>query len=263
MTDQSRLQDYSPAELAEALQVLTRIGVVMLQSGAASFRTKETMDRFAAALHIDQFDAFVTPTKIIGIINNPLGSYTRAMRIPLLGVNMSRVSALNTLSHQAKDISPDELTAWLDSVEAAGSNYPWVVVVGGVASACGSFALILGGGPLEFIAAAGGAACSQFVRMRLSLRLLNPYLITAVCATIASLVSYVLIRIMDAPEPRIGLISSVLLLVPGVPLVTALLDLLHLDLISGITRGVYAAILLINIAVGMLLVAVLTGFSIR
>ena len=58
------------------------------------------------------------------------------------------------------------------------------------------------------------------------------------------------------------LIASVLFLVPGVPLVTALLDLIHLDLISGITRGVYAIILLINIGVGMLLVLALTGFSI-
>src|SRR5688572_7059282 len=123
MTNQSSPREYSAVELTEVLQVLTRIGVIMLQSGAASFRTKETMDRFAAALHIDQFDAFVTPTKIIGIINSPLGSYTRAMRVPFLGVNMSRVSALNTMSHQAKDISSGELAAWLGSVEAAGPNY--------------------------------------------------------------------------------------------------------------------------------------------
>src|SRR5687767_9908734 len=99
LTDQSETKEPSPTELAEALNVITRIGVVMLQSGAASFRTKETMDRFAAALHINQFDALVTPTKIIGIIQGPRGSYTRAIRVPSLGVNMSPVSVIHKLSH--------------------------------------------------------------------------------------------------------------------------------------------------------------------
>jgi uncharacterized membrane protein YjjP (DUF1212 family) len=262
MIDQVQINDYSSAELDEALKVLTRIGVVMLQSGAASFRAKQTMDRFAAALQIEQFDAFVTPTKIIGIVNSPMGSHTRAMRIPLLGVNMARVNAVHALSHNAKGLSLGDLSLWLDRVEASKPDYPWLVVITGVAAACGSFALILGAGPLEFIAAATGAACSQFVRMRLVSRQMNPYLTTAICAAIATLVSYMLIHLMGAPAPRIGLIASVLLLVPGVPLVTALLDLLHLDLISGVTRGVYAAILLINIGIGMLLALALTGFSI-
>jgi uncharacterized membrane protein YjjP (DUF1212 family) len=255
-------QDYSPDELIEALNVVTRIGVLMLQSGAASFRTKDTMDRFAASLGIEQFDSFVTPTKIIGMINSRQHSYTRAMRVPLLGVNMARVSTLHVLSHHPENMTPAELSVWLDSLETAPPNYSQPVVVAAVAIACGCFAIILGGGFPEALAAASGAACSQFVRMQLARKHVNPYLITVVCAALASMVSYLLMLVTPASLPRVGLIASVLLLVPGVPLVTALLDLLHLDLISGVTRGVYAAILLMNIGVGMLLVLTLTGFPI-
>jgi uncharacterized membrane protein YjjP (DUF1212 family) len=262
MSAQAKIKDYSAEELVEALNVITRIGVLMLQSGAASFRTKDTMERFAAALGLEQFDSFVTPTKIIGIVNSRQGSYTRAMRVPLLSVNMAHISALHVLARHPKDMAPAELTTWLDSLIAAKSNYSPTAQIAGVASACGCFAIILGGGPLEFIAAAAGAGCAQVVRMWLATRHLNPYLITVLGATTASLVSYMLMLLMAAPLPRVGLIASVLLLVPGVPLVTALLDLLHLDLISGVTRGVYAAILLMNIGVGMLLVLALTGFSI-
>ena len=263
MTDQAKIDHYASDEFAEALNVISRTGVIMLQSGASSFRTKDTMDRFAALLGIEQFDAFVTPTKIIGIVNRPGENYTRAMRIPMLGVNMSRVSAIHTFSHHPpQQLMPSDLSKWLDSLEAEKPAYSPLAVIVAVGAACGSFAVILGGGPLEFVAAAVGAAGGQAVRMRLAARHVNPYLITAVCSTIASIVTYLIMLVIAAPAARSGLIASVLFLVPGVPLVTALLDLIHLDLISGVTRGVYASILLINIGVGMLLVLALTGFSI-
>ena len=90
----------------------------------------------------------------------------------------------------------------------------------------------------------------------------SPYLITSVGAAVATAVSYVLVRALVAPSPRLGLIASVLLFVPGTPLVTALLDLIHLDLISAVTRGAYAVFLVVNIAIGMLLVLALTSFPI-
>jgi uncharacterized membrane protein YjjP (DUF1212 family) len=262
MTDESKTRDYSAEEMLEALNVIARVGVLMLQSGAASSRTKDTMERFAAVLGLEQFDSFVTPTKIIAIINSRRGSFSRALRVPQLSVNMSRVCAMHALTHQPKVMSPAELATWLDSLEGAKPEYPQVAILAGVAVACGCFAIILGGGPLEFIAAAIGAAGAQAVRMRLAARRLNPYLATVICSATASLISYLLMFTLAAPMPRVGLIASVLLLVPGVPLVTALLDLLHLDLISGVTRGAYAIILIMNIGVGMLLVLALTGFSI-
>ena len=159
-------------------------------------------------------------------------------------------------------MTPGALITWLNALETQPSIYPLWTVTAAVGIACGCFAIILGGGPLEFFAALLGAASAQVVRMVMDRRHVAPYLITAISACLASLVSYILMNSLHAPNPRIGLIASVLLLVPGVPLVTALLDLLHLDLISGLTRGVYAAILVVNIGVGMLLVLALTGFSI-
>jgi uncharacterized membrane protein YjjP (DUF1212 family) len=255
-------REYSAEELAEALNVLTRVGVFMLESGAASFRTKDTMERFAAALGIAQFDTFVTPTKIIGIVTNSQGSFTRALRVPSLGVDMARISLIHHFAHHPQNVSPAQLGLWLDGVGAAKPDYAPAVILAGVAAACACFAIILGGGPVEAAAAALGAGGAQAVRLRLRARHVNPYLLTAISAMVASLVAYLVMLVLGASQPRIGLIASVLLLVPGAPLITALLDLLHLDLISGVTRGVYAAILIFNIGVGMLLVLAFTGFSV-
>jgi uncharacterized membrane protein YjjP (DUF1212 family) len=155
-----------------------------------------------------------------------------------------------------------QVSALLDDLERAPHGHSQAVVVLAVALACGAFAIILGGGVLEFMAAAFGAAVAQAVRFRMAALHLSPYLISAVCAAVATACSYVLVRVLAAPSPRLGLIASVLLLVPGTPLVTSMLDLIHLDLISGVTRGVYAVLLVVNMAIGMILVLALTGFSI-
>ncbi|HLY28659.1 MAG TPA: threonine/serine exporter family protein [Aggregatilineales bacterium] len=262
MSQSVAIKDYSAEHTAEALEAITRIGVRMLRSGASSSRTKDTMDRVAAILGIEHFETFVTPTKIISIIYGKQGSFTRAMRVPLLGVNMSAMSKIRTLILETKEMTPDALKTWLDALESEKLNYTTAVVAVAVAIACGCFAIILGGGLLEAIGAALGAAVAQIARVTLDRRHVNPYIITAFGAFVASLISYAVMKAIGAPTPRIGLIASVLLLVPGVPLVTALLDLLHLDLISGLARGVYAIMLVVNIGVGMLVVLALTGFSI-
>jgi uncharacterized membrane protein YjjP (DUF1212 family) len=253
----------SAQETTEALKVIARIGVLALQSGSASFRAKEMMHRVATGLGLEQVGIIVTPSVILTTAPGEYGSYTQVLKVPALGVNMARITALDALSHRISGTpSPVQVSALLDVIQDAKAVYPPAVVIGCVAAACGAFAFILGGGLPEFLAAAVGAAVAQAIRFRMAAISLNPYLITAVGATVATAFSYILVRVLAAPSPQLGLIASVLLLVPGTPLVTSLLDLIHLDLISGVTRGAYAVLLVANIAIGMLLVLALTGFSI-
>jgi uncharacterized membrane protein YjjP (DUF1212 family) len=255
--------DRSSEEVIRALNILARIGVLALESGTASFRAKEMMQRVAAALHVNGLGIMVTPSIILTTAPAEHGSYTQILKVPSLGVNMARIRALDALSRQIdEETSAVQLAAMLDSIEFAAPGYTKPTVIVAVALACGAFAIILGGGALEFIAAATGAAAAQLVRFGMIARHFSPYLITGVGTVVATILSYLLVRLLAAPFPRLGLIASVLLFVPGMPLVTALLDLIHLDLISAVTRGAYAVFLVVNIAIGMLLVLALTNFSI-
>lgn len=252
----------SPEDTVKTLNVIARIGVLALQSGSASFRAKDMMQRVALALGIEQLGTIVTPSIILTTAPGDQGSYTQVLKVATLGVNMARVSALDQISHQVgQDTSPAQVSEMLDELEHTRPEYSSLITVLSVGIACGAFAIVLGGGPLEFIAAGIGAVIAQAVRLRMAARRLNPYLVTATCAAIATAVSTILVHLLAAPSPSLGLIASVLLLVPGTPLITSLLDLIHLDLISSVTRGVYALFLIVNIAIGMLLVLALTGFS--
>ena len=64
-----------------------------------------------------------------------------------------------------------------------------------------------------------------------------------------------------ALAPGKAILASVLYLIPGVPLVSSLLDILNLDIQAGIARTALATLTLICIAVGVLTFLSLTGFA--
>jgi uncharacterized membrane protein YjjP (DUF1212 family) len=261
----------SPGELADSLRVIMRLGMLMLRGGSASFRVEEAMIRTAYAMGIERLDAYVTPTGIIASAYSGREHRTQIVRIPTLGVDMNRVVELELLSRNIPDLStPEVVAAQLDAIEKMGPLYRRWQVAGMVGLACGSLAVILGGGPLEFAAAACGATVAQSVRFWMIGRHFNPIPITVICAAIATAVSYALAQLSTvvgphlglAVNPRLGVIASVLLLVPGVPLVAAVVDLTHFDLVSGTTRGMYATLLFISIGLGMLIILAWTGLRI-
>ncbi|MFN8419317.1 MAG: threonine/serine exporter family protein [Anaerolineae bacterium] len=249
--------------LSERLAVISRIGVLMLRSGAASFRVEDVMRRVATVLDVQSIDMFVTPSGMVLTLIESGPPRTVTLKIPPIGVDMVRISALEELSRTLPEtITLAELSQRLDGIEHRPPMYSRLTVILMVGLACGAFAVILGGSAGEFVAAFTGAMLAQYLRFRLLASHVSPYLVTTVCAASATLISEIAVHLFNAPTPRAALIASVLLLVPGVPFITALLDLVHLDLISGIARGTYAALLLMFIGLGMLLVLTITGTGI-
>ncbi len=259
-------------DLATSLQLVIRLGVLMLHSGSSSFRVEQAMSRAALSMGMQRLDAYVTPTGIIASAYSEHSHYTQIARVRGLGVNMGNLCELEFLArHLPPNFEPAQLAAKLDQIEQRPLLYPRPLIVVAVAVACGVFAVIQGGGPLELVAATIGAGVAQSVRLRLQAERFNPIPITVVCAAMATAVSYPLVVNLALWAPRLGLpptlprlavVSAVLLLVPGMPLVTAMLDLTRLDLVSGVSRGVYALTLLVSIAIGMLLILAWTGFTI-
>jgi len=270
LADQPRPQ-LSHSQLADVLSLTMRAGAMILRAGSASFRCEEVMVRMAENMGVERLDAYVTPTGIIASAYSGHEHRTQIRRIPSLAVDMNRIVELEKLSRTMPHM-PDVqwMSEQMDAIEKMGAQYKRWQVALAVAIACGSFAIILGGGILEFIGAAIGAGIAQLVRMRMAHARFSPIPVTVVSAVVATAISYPLaeLSIRLAPalgltvSPRLGVIASVLLLVPGVPLVSAVLDLTRLDLLSGTARIMYATLIFTSIGLGMLAVLVWTGFSI-
>lgn len=255
-------------ELAEIMQVVMRVGVLMLQSGTVSFRVEQAMNRVALGLGAERLDAYVTLTGITASIHRSQQHYTQIARVKGIGVDMNRLGAVEYLSlHMPDNASPKLVAALLDTIEKIPPVYPLPVVLLAVAIACGAFALLQGGNWIDFVAAAVGAGVGQAIRVYLRSLKLNLIPITVVCAAIAILVASGVMHGCAmlgyrTLTPQAGYLSSVLFQVPGAPLITAALDLIRFDLVSGMSRIVYALILIFSLAAGILTAGVFIDFSI-
>lgn len=255
-------------DLAEIMQVVMRVGVMMLKSGTVSFRVEQAMCRVALGLGVERLDAYVTLTGITASIHCGNQHYTQIARVNGLDVDMSRLGAVEYLSlHLPSAATPSQVGALLDKIEQAPPPYPLSMVILAVAVACGAFALLSGGIWVDGLAALISSGLGLWLRLKLQRNRLNPIAVTVICAAVATISCYLIVEGLALFQfrslmPQTSFLASVLFEVPGMLLVTASLDLVRLDLISGLARVTYALIQLFSVAIGILIVIGFTGFTI-
>ena len=89
----------------------------------------------------------------------------------------------------------------------------------------------------------------------------NAFALTVVCSFVAALIAAILCQLLDAPRPQHALAASVLL-IPGVPLITSVLDFSSNDL-AGVARGALAFLLSLSIGIGVVMALWLSGLQVR
>jgi uncharacterized membrane protein YjjP (DUF1212 family) len=237
------------------LDLLAQVGKLLLENGAPTYRIAETLQVLARSFEMPRIEVFATATGLIlGVegIGYPL---TRIRPVQHIGVNMNVLAAINHLSRQAAigDLTSAQIAERLQQLDEQKAVYPnWIVVIG-VAIACGAFGLSLGASWRECLATVIGALLAILIRLRLQSSHLIPLIVTIAAAFCATAASSLTCRALACPSPNLAAIAAVLQLVPGVPLVTAIIDLATGDILSGVARGAYGILICFGIALGMLL----------
>ncbi len=239
----------------ERLNLLVRAGVLLLENGAATYRVDETLKALGRALELGDIEVFTTPTGFTLQAGGSSCPLTRVHRITHVGVDMNRLAAVNNLSREAlsKALTPEQIADHLSQIEQQRSIYPAWLLAAGVSISCGAFGMLMGGGWTEFVAGVLGALAAMLIRLRLRRTLVLPLMVTVVTAFVATAVSRISCHALHCTSPDLASVAAVLQLVPGVPMVTSVLDLATGDILSGVTRGAYAALMAVGIALGMLL----------
>lgn len=256
----------SRADLDRALDVLLRFGAAMMHSGDAAFRVRDAMRRLAHALGIERLEVELSTGALTATAWAGDEAATLAREIAPPGVDASKIAALESLSRgAAPGLDTATLEAELDQIEKASPLHGLLPVALSMAVASAAFSYLNGGDLLATGAAAASGGVGQAARTLLSRRGFNQFAMTALCAVLASGL-YCLIVIgfgvrTFAFVHAIGFISSVLFLVPGFPLVAALLDLTQHQTAAGITRLFYGVLLTLSAACGMSVVAMLAGLA--
>jgi uncharacterized membrane protein YjjP (DUF1212 family) len=258
----------APAVTTRRLQELLRFGSLMLSAGETAFRVRRSIGVIASGLGFEWVSVQLGARNLVasGCRNGETATLVRDVEIP--SVNTERIGALEGLTRNMPGMPSSAFAAKLAAIESARPRYSVVQTAAAIAVACGAFAFLNGGVWPDVAACAIGGGIGQGLRSFLHRRRFNQYAVTALTALVASgvycVASSVAIRAgFGVGRNSVGLISSVLFLVPGFPLVTALLDQLQHETAAALSRLAHAMMFVLTAVVGLSVVIALVGFSIE
>jgi uncharacterized membrane protein YjjP (DUF1212 family) len=256
--------DQNCPDIHEVADLLTDVASTLMTSGAHAMRILQNVSRMAKTfgyqidLSIFQLSIMMTITSL----EDPQKRVTLIKKINPTLLNFSLVLKLSELSwgtfdqkwtfNQAKEIyhqtvQKKRMSRWLVLFLVSCGN----------AAFCGLFHGDLFAIGLVFFATMTGF----FVRQELINRHVNQLVVFTTSAFTASLFAGMAYVFHLGDTPEIALASSVLYLIPGVPLINSILDIVQGHILIGIARLVNAISLIVCIAIGLFVSMLFLGLE--
>lgn len=238
------------------LDVVGKAGKLLIESGAEIYRVEETMLHLARSFEgVEEAQSYVSATGLMLSIKIDNKNATKIFRVSGSKVNLDRIAAINALSREASvnHYSVDEVEHRLNEIENM-KEYPWWVLI--IASGFGAagFAGFFRGNTSEIlITFIIGIIVASIVQILKKLEL-NSFFVNAISAGILTILSQFASNMIAYTSKDILIISSIMLLVPGLAITNAIRDMFHGDFVSGTARMMEAFLCAIGIACGVCLV---------
>ncbi len=237
----------------QILELTILAGELLLKNGAEIFRVEDTMEKIAAAYGAENYSVYVISNGIFATVGNGDSSFnTQIQNAPLSPVHLGRVAAVNDLSRKIVngELSLEAATVQMKSVwEIPFTPSKIQILAAGIGSAC--FCYIFGGTLTDSVVSCiSGLLLWMFMLKASSVKLskMITHIIGSVLVTAFGLFIYN-IGIGDRIDKII--IGSIIPLVPGVPLTTAVRDFFNGDHLSGTIHLIDALLIAACIAIGV------------
>ena len=242
--------------------ILLETGSLLMSSGASTNRIRVTLARIAKGLGYGTELLITHRALMLTIIEkNQQHFFSRLKRTSPHGVNFRIVSGISHLSWNVLEQkwTVAQISDELQRLKAL-PHYPRLVVLALVGLAGSAFCRIFGGGYIEMIVAFVATFIGLFVRQEAVKMKFNPYLCVFFASFAASLIAGLAELYHIGLQPDKAFATSVLFLVPGVPLINSVTDLLEGNLQNGLIRAMNGLIIAFSIAMGLFSVRMLLNF---
>jgi uncharacterized membrane protein YjjP (DUF1212 family) len=255
-------QPLDRAALTDVVDLALWAGQLLIENGAESQRVEETVRMLGIGLGCDWGSVLVSHNAIMTTHISGGEFRTKIRQVTQGAVNMSLIEAISHLTHRIEEGKYDRLKvrAELERISQMPRPYNRLVTVLAVGLACAAFSRLFGGDWLIFAVTWTSASVAMFVRQELARWHFNPLLAVIITAFVAGgLVGLfnMVLEFDQLAEPVLA--ASVLLLVPGVPFINSVEDLIKGYTVIGLARGATAGLIILAIALGLLLAMQLTG----
>lgn len=265
--------DCSKKTLRRKLDLLLRTGQILMESSADTSRVKRNMERTAAYLGLPKENLHMNIDYYMLQVNvsDEYHSFSKMQRCDKHVINMLAIQEVSKLSWRAiqKDYSLDKYEEELEKI-ANGKHYykDWIIAIG-AGLACGGFCIQFGCDWTAFFYASIAAILGNRLRMFLNHSGSNLYANFAVAAFVSTILAWLssflstptvqaalpefLRPILFTKTPWHPLLACALYIVPGVPLINAVNDLLDNHINTGLVRVMNTLLIVIAMSFGIML----------
>lgn len=250
------------------LDVTTELGYQLAMSGAETYRVEESITRICAAYGVSVEVFAITNCLTVSLEGDARKPLTRMRRIGHHGTDLDSVERYNNLSRKicAEKPEPNVAAQWLQEAISAQRQFPmWIYILGNILGAAG-FILAYNGSASDAIFAALCGFMVGLISYALGKLKVNMFFSTIASAFVLGLTAYSAGALDLLVNTDGVIISSLMLLVPGLLFTNALRDIIYGDTNSGINRIVQVLLIGVAIALGTgsawNLISVLSGTTI-
>lgn len=251
-------------EIQELLNFLLEYATSLMGVGVQTSRVVRNTTRIAESYGYD-IDMTIFQKSIVMTLtdkDDKLHPKTSVDRIKPLPLNFDMISTLSALSWFAYDYSPSlsNVKEKFHEIMSKPRMSRWLVLFL-VACANASFCRLFSGDFQAMIVVFFATLAGFFIRQEMMNRHMNHLFVFVVSSLIASMIGGVAVRFDIGSTPEIALATSILYLIPGVPLINSVIDVIDGHVLTGFSRFINACLLIICIAIGLSITLLLLGVN--
>lgn len=267
--------------LRRKLDLLLRTGQLLMESSADTSRIIRNMERTAAYLGLPEkkLHIHITYDMLMVNLSDKTHSFSKFQHCKKHGINMDAISAISKLSWRAieNDYTLDRYEKELEKIKNKKRNYsPWQTAIG-AGVACGGFCVQFGCDWPAFFYASAAAISGFRLRAWLNSTGSNGYANIAFAAFFSTLLAwlsaYISLPVVESHLPHLitsfthsdtpwhPLMACALFIVPGVPLINFVSDMLDSHIETGVTRAINTLLMVAAMSFGIAIAIKVCGID--
>jgi uncharacterized membrane protein YjjP (DUF1212 family) len=250
-----------PRQVEEIAHRALQVGRLLQQNGADTEAVETAVGRFATAFGCEANLMVGYEALLLTLVAGDRFRTKIGHRVPAMNVGMSAIEALNRLVHEVESgwRGLAEAGVELDAIEHRPPVYmPWLVVAALGLTAASLSRLFGGDWPTFAIAGLAGAA-GTWLRLLLGRRHFNPVVVPFAAACLSGVVGGVAVLFGAGGSPMLCLVAPAMIIVPGVPLINGVQDMIKNHMTLGLSRLGFAGLVTAAIGLGLFVATAVTG----
>jgi uncharacterized membrane protein YjjP (DUF1212 family) len=252
------------AQVEEVAHLSLLVGRLLLLNGADTAQVETAVARFATAFGCEAHLMVSYEALLLTIVAGDHFRTKIGSRVPAINVGMTAVAAINRLVDDAESglRGLAEARAELEALKHRRPEYGrWLVVVAlGLTAA--SLSRLFGGDWPTFAVTWVAGAAGTWLRQELGRRHFNPIVIPFTAASLSGIIGGVAVLLGASGTSSLCLVAPGMIIVPGVPLINGVQDMIKNHMTLGISRLGFAFLVTTAIAFGLFVATVVTGATI-